>query len=297
MTSADEFRRSRRGFTLVEILVVLVVVGLLTAMVARMGTGMMAAATRSATTNRMTAIEASLQAFALANHRLPCPADGQLAPGDANYGREAKVGTEPAITGCIGNQARGVVPWADLGISDADSVDGYGNRFTYRAGAAFVSSNTLDYTSCDQAAAIGNPAAGTNNGCGPCVSFAAGVPTNCVQVKNALAGKGLQVQDAAGNPIANPASGTGAGYVLISHGENRAGAYGTTGVAQEAVGAVGPKETQNSALNALVGFYVADNVNAADATHFDDTTKYMGALALVLKIDLGPRIHNPPTSP
>jgi hypothetical protein len=94
------------------------------------------------------------------------------------------------------------------------------------------------------------------------------------------------VQNAAAVALADPAAGSGAAYVVISHGGNHGGGYGTSGVVQDAIDpplTVG--EIQNAATPPLAGYYVDDPGVGDDA--FARPTIW----TLLLKTGLGPRIH------
>lgn len=118
---------STRGFTLIEIAIVLVIVGLL------LGGLLMPLATQvdtrriEETRKAIEEINEAIIGFALANGRLPCPADPTVATGAAGAGQE--------LGGCAGAAALGVVPWTTLGVSETDA---WGRRFTYRVTPTFA---------------------------------------------------------------------------------------------------------------------------------------------------------------
>lgn len=86
---------------------------------------------------------------------------------------------------------------------------------------------------------------------------------------------------------------TGAAYVVISHGENSAGAYSNQGVVQAAVGAdSGTEEAKNAANLVLQTYYVDDFPSyPADSGHFDDFVLRPSILTVATKAQLGPRAH------
>jgi prepilin-type N-terminal cleavage/methylation domain-containing protein len=133
-----------RGFTLIEIAVVLVIVTILLGILLPSIGARVDAARVAATKSKIENIKSSILAFIAKNGRLPCPAIEGLAPPppagpDNGYGREATpkgtcTGTTALMTGVV----RGVVPWKDLALSDDDALDGHYRRFSY----AVVTSET-----------------------------------------------------------------------------------------------------------------------------------------------------------
>lgn len=78
------------GFTLVEMAIVLVIVGLLAAGVLRAASAMRENTGITETRKAIDTIVMALQTFLINNNRLPCPADSTLAETAANYGLEAR---------------------------------------------------------------------------------------------------------------------------------------------------------------------------------------------------------------
>ncbi len=76
----------------------------------------------------MSEIKEAIIGFALANGRLPCPADPTIATGSANAGKERTTCTSTA-------NSTGVLPWATLGVNETDA---WGNRYTYRVTSDFA---------------------------------------------------------------------------------------------------------------------------------------------------------------
>ena len=132
------------GFTLVELAIVLIIVALLTSGLL-MGISAQRSAAEDADAQRqLENIREALLGFAMANGRLPCPAD-PLEPLSSGGGSErlkcrsegcpspsgAPPGTPPDKTCSL---EHGVLPSSTLGIPDTDP---WGNRFTYFAGLEF----------------------------------------------------------------------------------------------------------------------------------------------------------------
>ncbi len=290
-------RPTAAGFTLVEIAVVIVVLSLLLAMIAGIATAMVGQQRRETTRQRLAGVETALALFVSQNQRLPCPADGQLDGGNASAGLEQSAAGTPrtcAVAGTANSQRYGVVPWRTLGLAEQDVTDGWGNRLTYRVDPDFVTAATLNMTFCDPAGSKVAPeaysaAAGYCDGTCTTATF----PASCTRPGAVVLNQGLTVQNIAGTVVMNPASSTGAAYVVISHGENARGAYNNQGVLQAASGTDwGTEEAKNSADLVLAAYYVDDFPSfAAGAGHFDDILLRPSLLAVSTKAQLGPRAH------
>ena len=139
-----------RGFTLIEIAVVLVVIGLL------LSGGLLAIApvleqTKiTETRDKLDRIEDALILHAIQFSCLPCPTDGTLTTGTGNAGIALDSATAVPVNGCAANascRANGgdnVVPWATLGLSEADVLDGWGNRIYYDVSDALEQTGNMN---------------------------------------------------------------------------------------------------------------------------------------------------------
>ncbi|MGR8946405.1 MAG: type II secretion system protein [Gammaproteobacteria bacterium] len=113
--------RKNRGFTLIEITIVLFIVGLLIAGLLGPLETQLEARDRNATIDTMDEIVETLYGFAITNGRLPCPdTDGD--------GRSNPV-FDPADALTANCTGEGFLPWVELGSSPGDA---WGNRFRYR---------------------------------------------------------------------------------------------------------------------------------------------------------------------
>jgi prepilin-type N-terminal cleavage/methylation domain-containing protein len=283
-----------RGFTLIEVLVVLLIFGVLIAMAAVITRAVTAAQKQSMTSTRLATIDAALVQFVMQQKRLPCPADGALASTHINAGSE---GARNAA-GCTGNQQNGTVPYRVLGLSEGDALDGWDRRLTYRVFPALAADGGMDMTMCDPA---GTVQAGVNTAtCNiACSSVAL---SSCTAPYNWLRGKGLDVERVDATVVMRPTPATvnepptGAAYVLISHGSTGRGAMTPAGVMVPAEPAEdGDREERNFANVAYVAgyIYVDDSINdtPGPATHFDDIVWRPSIITVVTKAGLGPRSH------
>ena len=296
--TAQSARRAS-GFTLIEIAVVIVILGLLLALLAGMATGMIGQQRREATRQKLAALETSLALFVSQNKRLPCPANGTFDSSNANAGIEQRSGGGACQVGGTANvQTNGVVPWRTLGLAEPDMTDGWGNRITYRVAPELALTNAMDFTACDPAG-TGGLSGGVCNAACTTPTF----PGGCTPPQTYTASKGLNVRNlnAILTLIMNNAAGpsTGAAYVAISHGENGEGAYSSTGTLQVGSAGSGTLEATNAAsvafaasTSAAAPTFVDDFPSYPAGTgHFDDFVLRPAILTVASKAQLGPRAH------
>jgi prepilin-type N-terminal cleavage/methylation domain-containing protein len=123
--------RLQSGFTLAELAIVLIIVALLLGGLL-MPLSMQTDLRRYADTKKsMDEIKEALIGFALANGRLPCPADPLIADSTGNAGVERVGGCATAATQV------GVIPWVTLNVAETDQ---WGRRFKYRVTYQFADS-------------------------------------------------------------------------------------------------------------------------------------------------------------
>ncbi len=121
-----QYSRTAQGFTLVELAIVLVIVALLTSGLLMGITAQRTSAENTDAQRQLETIREALLGFAMANGRLPCPAD------PASTGGKEQCDLDPNN---IPTRTFGVVPWATLGLPETDP---WGNRFTYFASSKFT---------------------------------------------------------------------------------------------------------------------------------------------------------------
>lgn len=232
---------NQRGFSLVELAVVLVLIGIVMTMGLKVATSTLENSAYSETKSKQEMIKSALIAFLRTNGRLPCP--------DNSAG--AASGVE--ITPCNTNTADGygVVPWMTLGIPREAVIDGWGNYFTYRV-------------------ANGSPASLKNWTSKTAGSFDINelrAPTNALTI---------QELDATGGAFAATPTTTKAVVVVLSHGKNGFGAKTTKVGARLPTSDAGAGEATN-ATDTSLAFIMRPVTEASGAFNgpYDDLLSFM----------------------
>jgi prepilin-type N-terminal cleavage/methylation domain-containing protein len=209
MTFIATTKRLQSGFSLVEMAIVLMIVGLLLGGLLPMLSGQMEQKNRNETRKQLEEISAALVGYAASQTppKLPCPASPSIATGSNGAG----------VSDCTIATGMGVVPWVTLGTSETDA---WGRRFTYTiassvSGGVFGASFTLSSTgNLDIYSSSGGSCPSTNcvadnmaaviislgaNGCG------AYLPTGLAQQPNIAAGdgSGLSCDNSGADQVAN----------------------------------------------------------------------------------------------
>ncbi len=268
-----------RGFSLVEMALVLLIVGLLAAVFLPATNVMLDNSRRKETRAKLEALEQAMVRFVLANRRLPCPADGDLPPGNANQGLELAAGgacTALALT-------NGVVPWRSLGVSQTDAMDAWNTMVSYRVWGG---------------AGLPGPSLTLVDG----MNMQALDPTNPGAVNTWLSTRGFRACNAAACAVGSAAeltskvNGNGVAYFLISHGPNRFGGFSADGnYLGTSVGAPpGPLENINRSTVPLRfaspnDFYVDADFAENPAAYYDDLVLRPTILSVAMAAGLGPR--------
>lgn len=206
-------KKNISGFTLVEMAMVLAIVSLLLGGLLPALSAQMESQRANETRKSLEEIRDALAGFAIANGRLPCPADPATATGQAG------AGTERAPP-CFSGNSTGVLPWATLGVNETDA---WGNRYTYRVSGDFADTvGSATYGGCTPSPA-------------PTLATFALCSSGVLDVRSAASG-GTSVA------IDVPA-------VIISHGKNAAGAYTRQGVQLPASGDADERENSDGSAD------------------------------------------------
>ncbi len=252
--------RRLRGFTLIEIAVVLFIGALLISGVVQYVTAQITSARLAATRGKQDAIKSALVNFIARNNRLPCPAVATIANGAANNGVEAptpRTCTGTVISGVAPlDVATGTIPWVSLGLSNEVSLDAYGNRFTYQVARGATNTTVATVAGMNGAIEVHNA-----------TPVAAGNQTNqCTPAGAAY----------------NPCS---AVVVVVSHGIDGYGAYTDSGVQLPVPAAIvnGDEWENTNADNT----FVVKTFSGALANPYDDIVMALTANDLLAALTAG----------
>ncbi len=305
------------AFTLIEMAIVLVLIGIILAMVLGASGAFLDNQKRQNVRVRLDAVETALTNFVAVHKRLPCPADGTIPSGGVRNGIE-----EVSGTGACANplQSNGVVPWATLGLTENDVTDPWNGRLTYRVDPALAQANPLpllmNMSNCDPSS-IGP--AGPSGACVTPVSPCTG-SASCTAPASFLFGKGLDVWDNQNGAIGwaarqnNSGAGTGAAWVIISHGPSGYGAYNGGGALQPGTVPPGENLEQQNANGLPLAKPAIQATTYRDAPlndnnqgvipppppapqtprtrfHFDDYLSHPTLMSVLTRANLGPRAH------
>ena len=133
MTLHKAHKPVHAGFSLIEMAIVLFIIALLLGGLLPVVSSQMEQQRRNETRKLMAEVRDSLLGYVTANGRLPAPACGTIATGNANAGVELVPASAALCASGIGDIA--ILPWATLGVSETDA---WGNRFTYRVTTLFA---------------------------------------------------------------------------------------------------------------------------------------------------------------
>lgn len=196
-------RGHNAGFTLVEMSLVLIIIGLVIMIVYPALHAVRLSTQQQATSSNLTALMRATAAFVQANGCLPCPTPASTL--GAGFGR-VRGDTVASLCGTC-NVAEGIPPFASLGVPMTIAKDGYGRWVTMRV----------------------DPALTTNFGVVPPTSQCLpGDPLPCVagESRKGLCQDGVNLPQTDRISVLTPAGGTQQAAILFaSHGANGFGAF------------------------------------------------------------------------
>lgn len=145
-------KNSRRGgFTLVELSIVLVIIGVVSAAGLMLFSAYIEGQAYRLTVQRMETIRQALYDYRIAFNRLPCRAQTtSVTPDSTSFG----VALDP-LMGCVGafGQIHQDLPVRTLGLSDEMAFDGWGRRFLYYVDSTADDTDGFDSIAADDTTA------------------------------------------------------------------------------------------------------------------------------------------------
>ena len=245
----------RAGFTLVEMAVVMVIIGLVMMAVLPALTSVRSASQRSLTQTNLHTLMLATAAYVQANGCLPCPADG------AGVGSAFGTTDNGTICGAC-SKPEGIPPFVSLGIPATMAHDGWGHWITMRVDPAL--------TSLPSRSSSFVPPAG--------LCTTTDVSNNvCTSAQIGTAAKGLcRTGISASNRISVTIPGGAtqqAAVIFVSHGVNGYGSFFAQAVNVSSNGATLPFSSEYASC-AASGYA---QCNAAGTTQFYDAPAVIGA--------------------
>ncbi len=240
-------RRGQTAFTLIELAVVLVILGILLGLGLSAGQSAIKNAERLSTLERMAIIKQALDAYAARNGYLPCPADPHTLATGAGYGTESRT----AGVGCLAAGGVfqnstvwfGTLPARNLGLDDSFMRDAWNSKLTYAVSGQHVGTSGVGWN-----------------------SYAANTGTLVIN-RGTIATSYATTTGVTGIP------GASATYAVISHGKNRRGSFPANGssIVTACAGPTGNEiDIQNCDRNNAIFFDTTYNEGTQATTQFDD---------------------------
>lgn len=230
--------RYSHGFSLLELSIVITIIAIVTGISVDMGMNMIESVDIVANNHKLNVIEQALQAYRLANERLPCPADASLATTSPYYGYEAGTlsGSQWApdmgvcttggtyTTTTTGGYTSGVL----TGTAASSVAANYNVQIPKGAGATNIAFNTYVVEGAVPFKALGLPESFMYDSWGHKFAYAVWAPDTA---EGAFLNYGITpscgaitVNDASGNPRSQSSI-----YALVSFGPDGHGGYAKSG--------------------------------------------------------------------
>lgn len=138
MKIISKINDEQQGLSVLELTVVVLMVGILTVGALTLLGPFIHAARLIETQEKIKAVADALNGFAVANYRLPCPAEPRRNPADEPYGFADGSGAAGATVPAICAATQGIVPFRTLGLQENMVVDGWGGYLTYAVSPSFT---------------------------------------------------------------------------------------------------------------------------------------------------------------
>lgn len=228
--------KSQRGFTLIEVSLVVVIGGILLSLFSTSLINMISGTKEKTTLTRIMEVDEALRQYASVNNRLPCPAALDVKIETANYGRETNCAAPATSPGTVDDPTYpvryGFIPTRTLNLPDSHGYDAWGSRLIYAVTKPLTSQATYD-------------------------------------LRN---GK-IDIIDSNGNSTVTPTRSIT--YVVLSVGKDRRGGWNSEGFLGSPCADASALDGENCDNDATFRSTLAFS-NNGNATHFDDYIRYEG---------------------
>ena len=270
------------GFSLVELSVVMVIIGVLVSITLSMGIGQIGYANGKSSGGKLDRIEQALSLYLKNYNSLPCPANGTLAITNSSFGIGNKTNAVAEPPNLYNNSNcpnanfsypsttptmyAGTVPTRDLGLPDDYAFDAWGNRYTYAVSKYCVDpDNWAANNTYKCSASTGSVASSTTDG-GSITVEDLTTPTANIRALSGTPGSTSYLP--------------GAAYVVLSHGKDGIGAFTRAGRATRVQGTANTLEDDNSHLTTTYDSTYRDgmvNDGSNTSKYFDDIVRWKTA--------------------
>ncbi|TLD71472.1 type II secretion system protein [Phragmitibacter flavus] len=273
----------RKGFSLVELSIVLIVMGLLLAGGLEIAAIQIESAKAKQTRDKLNKIERALQLHYTTTGALPCPANGAAATNAVTHGLGSVSNsgnladaTCPNVSATIStNTYLGVVPTRELDLPDDFMLDGWKNRITYVVSKYCVDpQNWLPLSAATATTYTSDPATTSPHGC---IAMSGAYPAAIGA--SPPAGGNIQIRDNTGDSIRT----SNAVYLFISHGKNGLGSWNYAGNRKTTASPSSTYDLDNASLTSATSGANAFDLSFRDdaildapgsAAYFDDLVKW-----------------------
>jgi prepilin-type N-terminal cleavage/methylation domain-containing protein len=261
----------RNGFSLLELSIVLVVIGIILSMGLDISSSMIEKANRDKTKKILSDIEAAMVGYYKTYGHLPCPASSTDGLSDPNFGKSTVAcnSSSPAAgTVDVNSESPevtptkeiriGTIPVRDMSLPTTYMFDAWGNRITYSVikDLAVDASTYINYPK-----GIDGILGNADDGAPDTDSNGAGDTTGIIKM-----------QDKAGSQITYSDKRITTPYVLVSHGRNGMGAYNRFGGLAVACSGSTPEKKNCDNDSTFVDELLFDVSGSAD--YFDDFVRW-----------------------
>lgn len=263
---------SRKGFTLAEAAIVVVIMGLVMLAVLPTMTIIRSGQQRAATDQNLAALLRAAATYVQANGCLPCPSPAS-STGTALGRVRGDTTASPAACGTC-TQAEGIAPFVSLGISPQQARDGWGRWMSMRIDPLLAQNPIPPATTTVTPPALLCTAGDASLGC---TAANVGVSAKGLCRANLNKTNAIQIRQAGGST-------QNAAIVFVSHGKNGRGAFYADVLYNDINGsrAAFPPGTPTCGTNA--GYercnadgnaeFVVANATASDSDPYDDQLVY-----------------------